>query len=151
MTTLQIHFFNSTGEAYDATQCDENIKNGDILVVRSECVVGLADTWPVAVTHHHGAFHVLTDGNFGTYRHQFGSNAGELVFTDQQVELAKAVAAGLGFNFRPGDKVIYRPVDHEDGPAERVTVVANIEGWYQVKFRDGSDAIVRPSRLRPAT
>lgn len=49
--------FDSTGEAYDATQCCEEIKDGDMLVIHSERVVGLAQTWPLAVTPAHGALH----------------------------------------------------------------------------------------------
>jgi hypothetical protein len=53
--------FNSTGQAYDACQCDEDIINGDILIVRDENVVGVADTWPFAVTTQFGKFHTLAD------------------------------------------------------------------------------------------
>jgi hypothetical protein len=57
-----VHYFESTGEAYDACQCDENIKNGDVLVIESEGVVGVADTWPFAITEAHGALHSFTKG-----------------------------------------------------------------------------------------
>ena len=56
------HTFDSTSGAYDATQCDDTIRNGDILLVESERVVGLAATWPVAVTVEHGSLHTLRDG-----------------------------------------------------------------------------------------
>lgn len=59
---MRIHLFESTGEAYDACQCDEDIKDGDVLVIESERVVGVADTWPFAVTVAHGNLHVLKDG-----------------------------------------------------------------------------------------
>jgi hypothetical protein len=58
---LAIHKFDTTGEAYDATQCDENVKKGDILIVESEKVVGIAYTWPVAITEAHGELHVISD------------------------------------------------------------------------------------------
>ena len=56
MTTRlnMIHHFQTTGEAYDACQCDETITSGDVLVILPEGVVGIADTWPVAVTLNHG-------------------------------------------------------------------------------------------------
>jgi hypothetical protein len=57
-----IHQFESTGQAYDACQCDENIKRGDLLLIVSERVVGIADTWPVAVTVNHGRLHIPADG-----------------------------------------------------------------------------------------
>ncbi|RWM86479.1 MAG: hypothetical protein EOR84_30670 [Mesorhizobium sp.] len=100
MNKIQIHFFDSTGEAYDATQCDENIKNGDVLVIEPEQVVGLADTWPVAVTKNAGHLHSLSDGNFETYNHEFGENAGKRVFTDQQIRAAKAVAKHWGYELQ---------------------------------------------------
>ena len=52
-----IHRFESTAEAYDACQCDDTIRTGDVLIVAPEGVVGIAGTWPVAVTQAHGEFH----------------------------------------------------------------------------------------------
>ena len=52
-----VHTFDSTGEAYDACQCREEIATNDILHVPNEQVVGLANTWPAAVTEEHGALH----------------------------------------------------------------------------------------------
>lgn len=100
MSTIRIHFFDSTGDAYDATQCDENIKNGDTLVIVDEKVVGLADTWPVAVTKLAGHLHTLDDGKFETYLHQFGADAGQRVFTDEQIKVAKAIATAWGFELQ---------------------------------------------------
>jgi hypothetical protein len=60
---MNTHTFNSTGEAYDASQCDDAIRDGDLLHVPSEGVVGiLCGAWPVAVTAAHGAFHTLGAG-----------------------------------------------------------------------------------------
>lgn len=58
---LKIHKFESTGDAYDACQCDENISTGDILIIENEQVVGIADTWPVAVTQRHESLHGVLD------------------------------------------------------------------------------------------
>ena len=58
-----IHYFESTREAYDATMCGENfatkedIKLGDLLVIESEEVIGVADAWPYAITEEHGELH----------------------------------------------------------------------------------------------
>jgi hypothetical protein len=57
-----IHTFESSGRAYDACQCDETIKRGDILLIESEGVIGIADTWPVSVTVAHGHLHTPADG-----------------------------------------------------------------------------------------
>jgi hypothetical protein len=57
-----VHTFGSTGEAYDASQCDDNIKNGDVLIIPSERVAGvLVEAWPVAVTAECGHFHRFND------------------------------------------------------------------------------------------
>lgn len=60
--TRPIHVFTSTGAAYDACQCDENIKTGDTLLIAEERVVGIAHTWPFAVTPECGALHTLAPG-----------------------------------------------------------------------------------------
>ena len=53
-----VHFFGSTEEAYDRTQCDEDVKTNDVIVVVTEQVIGVAGTWPVAVTTRTGKLHV---------------------------------------------------------------------------------------------
>lgn len=57
-----VWFFESTGAAYDATQTDERINKGDVLVIDSEQVVGIADTWPIAVTIQAGKLHTPAEG-----------------------------------------------------------------------------------------
>jgi hypothetical protein len=58
---VRAHIFDSTGEAYDATQYDEDIKKGDLLLIAKEKVVGIADTWPIAVTKENGKLHAILD------------------------------------------------------------------------------------------
>lgn len=53
-TVWRIHAFGSTGNAYDAVQTDESIAAGDTLLVPDEQVVGVAMTWPFAVTRESG-------------------------------------------------------------------------------------------------
>lgn len=55
-------FFDSTGDAYDACQCREDIKDGDVLVIESEQVIGVAHCWPLAVTVTQGHLHRPKDG-----------------------------------------------------------------------------------------
>ena len=57
----KIHHFDSSGEAYDACQCDDDIAKGDLLIIASEGVVGIADTWPCAVTASRGELHGIGD------------------------------------------------------------------------------------------
>lgn len=54
---MNVHQFGDTGQAYDACQCCDFIKDGDLLVIESERVVGVADTWPFAVTKACGKLH----------------------------------------------------------------------------------------------
>ncbi len=53
--------FDSTGGAYNTTQVEEDIRDGDILLVPREGVAGWLDAaWPTAATDAHGEFHALT-------------------------------------------------------------------------------------------
>ena len=61
MSTISTFHFDSTKAAYDAAMTRDDIKTGDVLVIKPESVVGLADTWPVAVTHEAGEFHHVRD------------------------------------------------------------------------------------------
>lgn len=61
---IKVHTFTdmSSGNVYNESQCSDDIKMGDILVVLDEKVVGfLLSAWPVAVTVDHGAFHCFED------------------------------------------------------------------------------------------
>jgi hypothetical protein len=80
------HHFFSTGEAYDAVQCYDDIKKGDTLIIISEGVVGLAWAWPVAITANCGDLHAVTD------RTLFDDE-----FTPEQITQARAVAVELGY------------------------------------------------------
>lgn len=58
--TRRHYAFASSGNAYDASQCDEAIKTGDTLIVLAEQVVAIAMTWPFAVTETCGKLHSLS-------------------------------------------------------------------------------------------
>jgi len=62
----EIFYFEESGDAYDQTQYRDDINFGDVLVVKSEGVVGLlVSAWPVAVTKANGKFHRKTpDGKW---------------------------------------------------------------------------------------
>ncbi len=83
----KIHHFDSTVRAYDATQSDDNIKKGDVLIIESEKVVGLADTWPVAVTEWPGELHDLAPGY----------TLEKMGFSGKSIALARNEASRLGF------------------------------------------------------
>ncbi|MDX3019995.1 hypothetical protein [Streptomyces acidiscabies] len=63
----QVWTFYSTGEAYGACQCSEEIHDGDVLVIDREKVIGIADTWPLALTEAFGDLHTLKPA-LRTYR-----------------------------------------------------------------------------------
>lgn len=67
---LHVHTFTSSGEAYDASQCRNDIRDGDVLSVPSERVVGiLIEAWPTAISENPGAFHAApADLDFGAVR-----------------------------------------------------------------------------------
>jgi hypothetical protein len=55
--------FPSTGEAYNASQTHDEIRDGDVLSVPSEGVVGImVEAWPTAISEEHGEFHTLMEG-----------------------------------------------------------------------------------------
>jgi hypothetical protein len=88
-----VHEFETTGEAYDATQCDDTIANGDVLLIVSEGVVGVADTWPVAVTFARG--HLHTPGEGYTLAQCLEGRAAA-----RGIHFAKVIAERLGFEIR---------------------------------------------------
>lgn len=58
LTEPRVHEFDSTEEAYDASQWSADIKDGDILFVADEAVVGFFyKAWPIAVTVKSNEFH----------------------------------------------------------------------------------------------
>jgi len=67
---VKIHIFESSAEAYDDSQCNEDIKDGDILHVPSEGVAAvLVEAWPTVDTQNElpegCAFHSFGPGYTG--------------------------------------------------------------------------------------
>lgn len=57
---IQVHYFDDSGDAYDMSQCSDDIEMGDVLVIKNEHVVGfLLSAWPCAVTVEHGKLHAF--------------------------------------------------------------------------------------------
>ena len=87
------HYFNSTGDAYDSCQMGAHVDTGkpvlkgDILIIKSERVIGVAYTWPVAVTREHGELHIFQSAqSTDAYCDEHG-------FPLQQVRHAQALAS----------------------------------------------------------
>jgi len=60
---VAVHTFGSSGEAYDASQTRDEIKDGDVLFVPSENALAIVvSAWPTAVDEELAgdAFHVLS-------------------------------------------------------------------------------------------
>jgi N-acetylglutamate synthase/N-acetylornithine aminotransferase len=96
--TRRHHVFSSTGNAYDAVQCDEAISTGDTLVVLAEEVVGVAMTWPFAVTQAHGNLHALSAPREGETLEDL---ARSLHVCASDFEHAAEIARRLGFPLDP--------------------------------------------------
>ncbi|MGE9695932.1 hypothetical protein [Streptomyces sp. CH6] len=84
---VMVHTFESTQQAYNATQCRDDVRDGDVLAIPSEGVVGfLRSAWPAAITAKTGELH----GIIGDPRTIDG---GDYVAS---VDRAEAVARELG-------------------------------------------------------
>jgi hypothetical protein len=83
----KIHFFDTTVAAYAATQSDDQVREGDVLIIESEKIVGLASTWPVAVTELSGELHHL-EGAWPLAK---------LGFSKKSIDLARDAAKSHGW------------------------------------------------------
>lgn len=92
--------FDTTGDAYDAVQTHDEIKTGDTLLIPSEQIVGLAYTWPVAVTAQVGKLHTVASGPIAKLDAGIGDKTGKPVFTEEQVEFAQELARSFGWAVR---------------------------------------------------
>ncbi len=96
--TRRHHAFASTGNAYDASQCDEAIKTGDTLIVLAEQVVAIAMTWPFAVTETCGNLHALVPPKPGE---SLAEVAASLHVRAADFRHAADIARRLGFALDP--------------------------------------------------
>lgn len=86
--------FNSTGEAYDASQTDD-LTQGDILYIPSEGVVGFVDTWPFAISKKSGDLHsvVMQDGQL--YWDTASDLARSMGFPEDHIDCARFMQARI--------------------------------------------------------
>lgn len=90
----RIHAFASTGNAYDAVQIDETIAAGDTLLILDERVVGVAMTWPFAITAEPGKLHAVCEPGAGE---TLGHIENALDVPDGSIARACRLARKLGF------------------------------------------------------
>lgn len=88
--------FESTGDAYDACQVRDDIEDGDVLVIERERVIGIAYTWPFALTEEYGELHTLND-HLDPRTYQDGKYA-------PTVSMAEREAARLGIPLTRANK-----------------------------------------------
>ncbi|MFE3146613.1 hypothetical protein ACFXJ6_08105 [Streptomyces sp. NPDC059218] len=131
-----VHRFDDTTTAYNASQCHDEIKDGDLLVVASERAIAvLMGAYPVALTILNGQFHDGLEESARTIRE--GRYAAS-------VDVAEEIAAGLGLALdpthaaRPNDG----PAAHRfDSTAEAYAAAARKE------VADGDVLVVEPERV----
>lgn len=113
-----VHRFTDTDTAYDVTQSEERhhmgIRDGDVLVVESEGVVGvLANNWPIALTEAHGRFHLAAE----RYRIR-EMNDGRYA---ESGDSAERVAVELGLSLLPQHRApVAAPADEAPADVEGV-------------------------------
>jgi len=101
----RLHAFETTGNAYDATQSDERIASGHTLVILSERVVGVAHTWPFAVTAQAGHLHSLSSKQGDS----LAAIVRSFLLQEEDLLFAMSMAAALGFELDPVFAAFARP------------------------------------------
>ena len=131
--TKQLHF-STTSEAYSETQCRDDIKTGDILIVESEKAVGLADTWPVAITVENGEFHTIGAG--------YDINDESFDFSIDSIILANLVASKYGWPIADASRSLYIRIpkmffdDHQSRDLDTPIVYRETGKHYYIKRDD---------------
>ncbi|WP_369042292.1 hypothetical protein [Streptomyces sp. Midd1] len=93
--------FSSTTDAYGACQTAEDIRDGDVLVIEAEKVVGIAWAWPFALTENIGELHVTT-ANPRTYQDGIfaaGVDRAEQIARERSWQIVPALDAGMARAF----------------------------------------------------
>ncbi|MFJ3545436.1 hypothetical protein ACIPQH_25110 [Streptomyces rubiginosohelvolus] len=122
-----VHRFDSTGEAYDATQCRDDIHDGDVLVIESENVVGfLRSAWPGAITTAHGELHTFTAPARAIDHGKYAAS----------VDMAEQIARGMSAEVDPVHA----------GPDKTATVPAD-----RAPFEEGDRVLCSDGLVRTAT
>lgn len=93
----KVHRYDTEGEAYDNSQCDDDVKDGDVLVTPYSIGI-LVEAWPVRAFHDgvareddwDNAFHILTPGSDWSKLWQVGGQWGDYIVS---LDLARAVWA----------------------------------------------------------
>ncbi len=109
--TTRIHAFQTSGNAYDATQTDERIATGDILLILPEKIVGIAYTWPYAVTSDCGKLHAINPKPGET----LDELAAQFQTTPEQLRFAINLADALCFKLCPATRPHFEDAQRATG------------------------------------
>ena len=101
----RIHVFETSGNAYDGVQTDDRIATGDLLLVMDEAVVGVAMTWPFAVTAEAGHLHQVAPKPGDT----FDELAISLGVNPEALRRAVSLARQLGYGIEPALQSLTTP------------------------------------------
>lgn len=92
MCMIKTFHYATTKEAYDDSQTNDLIEDGDVLVIEPEGVVAVLDrAWPAAVTVAHGEMHYW---NIPGWEVRFGE-------LSESVDLAVKLATERGYPVHP--------------------------------------------------
>lgn len=132
---VRVHVYNTTRYAYDETQTNEDIHDGDVIVAEDERAVAILDqAWPFAVTVEHGEFHgppvrsahLVRDGDFAA-----------------SLAVALDEARKRGFAVSPLNAPVVTSPGETGLPLEREKVCPSCDGWGQVEVcHPSTDALL---------
>lgn len=123
---VRVHEYNTTAYAYDETQTNDDIRDGDVVIALHEGVVGILDqAWPFAITTEHGEFH--GPPNKSAHKHRDGAFTASL-------DVALTEAYRLGFAVHPLNSPQVTPEEPEPEKPEREEVCSSCDGsgWVEV-------------------
>ncbi|MEU8989987.1 hypothetical protein AB0C98_26750 [Streptomyces sp. NPDC048558] len=152
--SVMVHRFDSTEEAYNATQCRDDIRDGDVLVVEGEGVVGfLRCAWPAAITAEHGELHTV-EGDPRTLddgRYVPSVEAAERIAAEHEFALAPREAAPthpVGTRVRQGN----RPgtVTAVDVPTFHLDTLTTTHDNVTIEWDHGTTSTIHPSHVDAA-
>ncbi|MEU8870481.1 hypothetical protein AB0D24_04810 [Streptomyces javensis] len=133
ITNPAVHRFDYSAEAYDAAQCRDDIRDGDVLVVVSDGIVAmLTDAWPGALTARNGELPKFTKP---AYEIEGGRYAASV-----QLAMEQAAATGVDLDplhrpqpFKKGERIVC-----EDGGTRTVTSLMHSGSHTWVETEGGS-------------
>ncbi|MFZ3569263.1 hypothetical protein ACNYS0_20135 [Streptomyces sp. BH034] len=138
------HRFDSTGEAYNMTQCRDDIHDGDVLIIEAEHVVGfLRSAWPAALTTEHGELHTITgdprtldDGKYAASvdrAEEIARTRGYALATEQADQHLDAVEEQEAAHFRATARAA-DAVEYAEQAGAAVDTVAEAEALYAAQL-----------------